>query len=261
MESYNHLDLKHWFDKGWRFLGRNDPHPLATIGSQPLAGREVGVLLGPKNRFGAEYFQVFLTDKSPDSDLHQVVVGLLGTGPHPAHNWIEIICFADDFLHALGKGDAQDSPCLEVLRRIAGVIPAGGHLMVEYDSPGQRETAQALELGVPPAATQLGFLMHLVGCGVGFRDWYFAEGGSEGPRKLQGSKPLDQEHTKHAAQELASELVDFMARPVDTANRDLQQPARERAAWILSSMKIQEMNLKRRIAKVLGANPGRRKKD
>lgn len=132
--------------------------------------------------------------------------------------------------------------------------------MVEYDSPGQRETARGLALGIPPVATQLGFLMYLIGCGTIFRDWYFAEGGSEGPRKLQGSKPLDQKHAVRAAHELASDLMEFLASPFDTTNIDLQQPARERAAWILSTMDIEEGNLKRGIAEVLGSDPDKRER-
>jgi hypothetical protein len=256
MESYNHLDLKHWFDKGWRFLGRNDPHPLATIGSQPLAGREVGVLLGPKNRFGAEYFQVFVADEDPDSVVRQAIVGLHSAGHHAAHNWVEIICFGDDVIHASSEGDGdqvRDGTCLNLLQRVADAIPAGGHLMVEYDSPGQRETARALALGVPPAATQLGFLMYLVGCGATFRDWYFAEGGSEGPRKLQGSKPLNREHADRASRELAHTLVEFLESPVDPEKMDMQRLARKRAILILNTVQVKETGLRRRIKEVLAS--------
>jgi len=256
--------LKDWLDKGWVRLVHTDLHPLSVIGEDELQGRDVLVLLGPRNRFGAEYFQVFVAKKGSGAVTGQAMVGLHSAGAQPAHNWVEIICFGDVPLQISPQENrcaTKDSLCLHLLRRVAGVIPAGGRLMVEYDSPGQRETARGLALGIPPVATQLGFLMYLVGCRAGFRDWYFAEGGSEGPRKLQGSKPLDRKHAVRAAHELASELVEFLARPIDTANMDIQQPARERAAWILSTVEIQEINLKRRIDKVLGANSARGQRD
>ncbi len=256
MKGYSDVDLKRWLDKGWRRLANGHGHPLSVIGSERLDGRDVVVLLGPRNRFGAEYFQVFVANEDPDSVVRQAIVGLHSAGPHPAHNWVEIMCFGDD-VHASPTGDgaaAGDSTCLELLRRVAGVIPPGGHFMVEYDSPGQRETARALALGVPPPATQLGFLMHLVGCGATFRDWYFAEGGSEGPRKLQGSKPLNREHADRASRELAHALVEFLESPVDPEKMDTQRSARKRAAWILSNAQVEGIHLRRRIRKVLASH-------
>jgi len=264
MKPYGDDQLKQWLDKGWVRPGDGHGHPLSVIGSERLGGREVAVLLGPRNRFGAEYFQVFVTDEAGDAVASQAMVGLYSTGAYPAHNWVEVICFGDAIDHASFQEDGspvEDSWCFKLLQRVADAIPAGGHLMVEYDSPGQRETARALARGVPPPATQLGFLMYLVGCGAGFRDWYFAEGGSEGPRKLQGSKPLDREHADRAARELASTLVEFLERPLDTANPDVQQSARRRAAWIISSVEVREIDLKRRIAEVLASLQDEHRKD
>ena len=124
----------------------------------------------------------------------------------------------------------------ELLKRIADLIPPGGHMMIEYDSPGQRETARALELGIPPAATPLGYLLYAIGCGAGFRNWYFAEGGSEGPRKLQGYKPLNEEHGQKKARELAASLLEFIDKPPDPGHADVVEPARQRAVEILSSI-------------------------
>lgn len=72
----------------------------------------------------------------------------------------------------------------QLLQYLADLIPPGGHMMVEYDSLEQQAAARSLALGSPPILTPLGYMLFLVGCGTSFKDWHFAEGGSEGPRKL-----------------------------------------------------------------------------
>jgi hypothetical protein len=79
-------------------------------------------------------------------------------------------------------------------------------MMVEYDSKGWEETKLSLACGIPPVATPLGSMLFRVVCGVAFKDWHFAEGGSEGPRKLQGYKALNEEHRRTRAGEMAAEL-------------------------------------------------------
>ena len=111
---------------------------------------------------------------------------------------------------------------------LVDLIPRGGHLMVEYDSPEQEETVRALDLGVPPVATPLGYIMFLAGYDAGFKDWYFAEGGTEGPRKLQGYRSLDEHHARLKAQEMTQELKSFLNRPL-TANLEIEKAARGRA--------------------------------
>ncbi|MFB0544779.1 MAG: DUF1122 family protein, partial [Asgard group archaeon] len=88
----------------------------------------------------------------------------------------------------------------EGLFKILGdIIPAGGSFMVSYELFSGEGwvhslTNRGLFLGVPPIVTPLGYLLFKAGCGVGFKDWYISEGGNEGPRKLQGFKPIDRGH-------------------------------------------------------------------
>ena len=106
-------------------------------------------------------------------------------------------------------------------------------MMVEYDSPEQQDTARSLALGIPPAATPLGYLLFLVGCGVSFRDWYFAEGGSEGPCKFQGDKALSGQHAQLKTEEMVRELRAFLDRVPSTEGSELEEAARDRALAIL----------------------------
>ncbi len=107
--------------------------------------------------------------------------------------------------------------------------------MVSYDSLEQRDTDRSLSLGIPPAVTSRGYLMLMIGCGVGFKDWYFSEAGIEGPRKLQGYKALSEESARLKNRELVDELRAFLRRP-SLADSELEKAAHHRARAILDSM-------------------------
>lgn len=62
----------------------------------------------------------------------------------------------------------------------------GEALYVEYYN--DKETAIGLNYDIPPPVTRLGYKLFNLGF-TWFKDWYFAEGGSEGGQKLQGEKP------------------------------------------------------------------------
>jgi hypothetical protein len=223
-------------DKEWQRAGKQ--HPLSRLQGKALNSYTLDVLLGAKNRFGASYFQVFLRSASGDLSLKPVVLGLFNQGQYPGYNWIEIITFTARVSFSAEGQSAQvvtDEIAQRLFHYLASLIPPGGHLMVGYDSPEQRDTARSLSLGIPPAATPLGYLMLLSGCGVGFKDWYFSEGGTEGPRKLQGYKALNEEGARLKNKELVGELREFLRRP-SLADSELEKSARHRARAILSSM-------------------------
>jgi hypothetical protein len=78
----------------------------------------------------------------------------------------------------------------------------------------------------------LGYLLYRAGCTAGFRDWYFPEGSSEGPRKLQAFKPASEEQGKQKARELIEELKIFLKR-VEEDSRELIVRARSRALELI----------------------------
>jgi len=252
--------LKRWLDKGWTVLEGGE-HPLGILSGQRLGGASILVLLGPKNRFGASYFQVFLGNSQGQVSEQPVAMGLYNSGPYPSYNWVEIISLAQHVSFASSMGSERQILDIrrsgldrDLLKRIADLIPPGGHMMIEYDSPEQEETAHGLGLGIPAAATPLGYLLYTIGSEAGFKDWYFAEGGSEGPRKLQGFKPLSQEHARERANELAKELVKFLYRPPDPFHAEVEEPARQRAVEILSSMQIDRIDLKQAVQGALASH-------
>jgi hypothetical protein len=130
----------------------------------------------------------------------------------------------------------------ELFQSLAQLIPPGGHLMVSYEGadPLQRETDQALSAGVPPVLTPLGFFLFLSGFRL-VKNWYLAEGGHEGPRKLWGEKPPDRSWSVRWDQVTATGLLDYLAdhRVTEALAKDAQR--------ILSSLEIADTDLRRAV--------------
>lgn len=233
-------------EKGWTLA--NEGHPLGSLQGKSLGSPSLAVWLGTKNRFGARYFRVFLQDTSGEVSRKPVVLGLFSQGRYPSYNWIEIISFTprlsfDSVEPALDI--AAGGLTRQLFQYLADLIPPGGHLMVEYDSPAEQDTSRSLSLGIPPAATPLGYMMFLIGCGAGFKDWYFAESGNEGPRKLQGYKALNRGQAQLRAGKMVRELEAFLNRPASLVEPELERAARQRAREIIGGYSRESISLLR----------------
>ncbi|OGO49853.1 MAG: hypothetical protein A2148_02500 [Chloroflexi bacterium RBG_16_68_14] len=216
----------------WVPVSQEPDHPLAGLDGQPLAGGELRVLLGPTSRFGARYFRVLLAAGDDRLSREPVLTGLHHSGPLPSYNWIEVAETKERV--TLTDGSVSDIGAEGIERLFAllfAILPVGGHLMAEYDSARWAETARALAHGAPPIATPLGELLFRIGCGARFKDWQIAEGGSEGPRKLQAYKPASREDALRWRREVAEELRIFLEGP--PASSEVVQAARQRAENLL----------------------------
>ena len=216
-------------ERGWTLA--NAGNPLGSLQGKSLGFHMLVVWLGTKNRFGARYFQVFLKNPSGEVSRKPVLLGLFNQGRYPSYNWIEVVGF--DPVEPI-RDIAASGLARQLFQYLASLIPPGGHLMVGYDSPAEQDTARSLSLGIPPVATPLGYLMFLIGCGAGFKDWYFAESGSEGPRKLQGYKALNREQAQIKAEEMIRELKAFLSRPSLLPGSKLERVVRGRARTVIS---------------------------
>lgn len=226
-------------EKGWIQI-QEGQHPLGSLQDRNLGPYKLVVMVGQKNRIGASYFHVFLRNSSGEVSHQPVVFGLHNQGEYPSYNWIEVISLSPGVSFGSKKqaiGISMDGIIQQLFQYLAELIPPGGHIMVEYDSPEQQETARSLALGTPPIATPLGYRLFLAGCGVSFKDWHFAEGGSEGPRKLQGYKALNEQHAELKASETVRELTAFLARIPEEENSELEKNARDRALAVLNKLK------------------------
>ena len=194
-----------------------------------LGGGRLRVLLGPSSRFGARYFRLLL-EGSPSA--LPVLSGLHHSGYLPTYNWIEVAeTHTRVPLEAGGEVDLGDEAIERLFALLFDLLPPGGHLMVEYDSPQRAETARALAQNVPAIATPLGDTLFRLGFGAHFKDWQIAEGGSEGPRKLQAYKPASEADARRWRSEAARRLRALLAAPAPAS--EVGRAARERAERLL----------------------------
>jgi hypothetical protein len=130
----------------------------------------------------------------------------------------------------------------QIFNLLSEVIPPGGHLMfvyeTSYESPFHQETQQGLLKGIPPVSTPQGaILFH-----SGFRwvkDWYLAEGGHEGLRKLWGEKPLDEKELRRFDLLTFFQLLSFFSQKPNPEFLELESKARKRTQGILAELRIE----------------------
>ena len=259
--------LESLLDREWSLPSARE-HPLGRLQGRPLGTYRLLVLLGPKNNVGARYFQLHLVDAEGRLSDEAIALGLYNSGLAPAYNWIDLILYDSTpaFDPSTGSGQApstgsgqapstgsgQAAAALDLragglekrlFRLLSGLIPPGGHLMLEYESPGQRDSERVLTLGYPPVSSPLGYLLFGAGC-LAFRDWYISEGGREGPRKLQGFKPLDEDVARQRTAALRAEMTVLLSAP----------PRREHDPWGRTARR-----LARSVLRALDRAPNRRR--
>lgn len=155
--------------------------------------------------------------------LGPVFAGLFSAGraSQNIQGWVDGDYFETTvFPHGRNVSLSESLLDTELFKVLGCLVPQGGSFMVSYslfskESKIHRETRRGLDRGYPPAVTPLGFLLFLAGCGMGFKDWYFAEGGREGPEKLQGFKAIDSEAAREKAEEMLRDVCIFSAAPVE----------------------------------------------
>ena len=200
-------------------------HPVAALDGLSLGDFGTIAILGPKNAVGSRYFQLFLADASGRLAGGAFALGLYTSGQFPAFNWVEMIQYdeapifndppTDPPLPRKGGGPGVRASLFDsdldrpLFAALSGLVPPGGHIMVEYDSPSHRATERILTLRYPIAASPLGFRLFEAGA-RSYRDWYISEGGREGPRKLQAFKPLNAAIAAEKTAALRSELESML---------------------------------------------------
>ena len=120
----------------------------------------------------------------------------------------------------------------ELVECLSSQLSGGEKIFIEYIYDG--ETYKALEAGIPTPLTRLGYMLLENGF-AWFKNWYFAEGFMEGSPKIQGEKPLDENHRMRLLQEICGEVEDFLktvGNSVQSKTRDYYTRAVERALKI-----------------------------
>jgi hypothetical protein len=120
----------------------------------------------------------------------------------------------------------------ELVKCLSSRLSGGEKIFIEYIYDD--ETYKALEEGIPTPLTRLGYMLLENGF-TWFKNWYFAEGFMEGSPKIQGEKPLDENHRMRLLQEICGEVEDFLktaGNSVQSNTRDYYTRAVERALKI-----------------------------
>ncbi|WP_309492585.1 DUF1122 family protein [Candidatus Hecatella orcuttiae] len=129
---------------------------------------------------------------------------------------------------------------VRLFKLLGSLIPLGGSLMVAYEmfwgkSQVHRETSLALKQGIPPLLTPLGYLLFQADCWIGIKDWYWPEGGMEGPPKLQGFKAPDEKTERKKTLDTIKMLENFLRRQPESIS-ETESAARRLAEKILSRL-------------------------
>lgn len=238
------LSYKFWELK---MLGENELFPLKKLHGLRL--NNLSLQLGEVKQLrlsGWKGFKLYLQNPGGRRSNFPVVKGIYSVGgKEGVKPWMDIeyreeleLQDSESRLFKISLGQNEQDRLL--FKHLGGLIPPGGHFMVSYegDQKIHLETIKSLSISVPPAATPLGYLIFLAGFQY-IKDWYLAEGGFEGPRKLWGEKAPDEAWCKNFYEKTAQQMRDYLERK-PTSFQDLEVPTRKRAREIL---KIVEFDL------------------
>ena len=187
-----------------------------------LQGRQVGkciIHLGEVKQLrmsGWRGFTLFLKDSSGEILRFPVIKGIFSRGGKDGVKpWMDIGYWSGE---STGARDKKKGACSvtpghegqDIFQVLGSVIPPGGHVMVSYEEGEEihTNTMKSLAIGVPPVLTPLGYLIFKAGF-QHIKDWYLAEGGFEGPRKLWGEKAYDEGWERVFFEKTAREIDAF----------------------------------------------------
>jgi hypothetical protein len=209
-------------------------------GKEVAAGFTLRLNVRPTRFVEQAYFTLHLVGPDGES-LDPIFTGLFSSGrPNQSiSGWLDGDFF-DNARFSDGTGFSLSDISLDIgLFKVLGdLVPEGGSFMISYslfskESRIHRETKLGLDRGYPPVATPLGFLLFIAGCGMGFKDWYFAEGGREGPEKLQGFKPSNANVANQKAGVMLRELHQFF---IQSQDDDLARACKSRAEQVMREL-------------------------
>ncbi len=234
-------------------------HSLMALNGRRLGRYPVRIDFKPLNyRQGWAHFFLYLEDQrggissqeGPDGKWNPIPVlqRIHSRGGRGVKGWIEVGDY-HPVIHFSVLENPTDTLSLsenkidqQIFNLLSEVIPPGGHLMfvyeVPYESPFHQETEEGLRRGIPPVSTPQGILLFHCGCRW-VKDWYLAEGGHEGLRKLWGEKPFNEDELKRFDLLTFFQLLTFLSRKPNPGSLDLELKARKRTQGVLSELRIE----------------------
>jgi len=234
-------------------------HPLTALNNKKVGPNQVRIELKPlRSRQGWTHFLFYLEDQTGTISFQErpqrewvdppMLQGIHSRGGRGVAGWIEVGEYRPITNFRILGNSSENLTLLEskidqqIFNLLSEVIPLGGHLMfvyeVSFESPLHQETEQGLLRGIPPVSMPQGGLLFY----SGFRwvkDWYLAEGGHEGLRKLWGEKPFNEEELKRFDLLTFFQILAFFSRKPNPAFLELEVKARKRTRGILSELRIE----------------------
>jgi hypothetical protein len=232
---------------------------LSRLQGRSIGNYEIHIELEPfRYRGGWTHFSLFLKDqqggtssqRTPSGNLvaRPVIEGIHSRGGRGISGWIEVgdyypvVYFPRRGFSPRNEHLSREGMDRAIFRLLARCIPPGGHLMfayeVSYDSPFHRETQEDLIKGVPPVSTAQGELLFHAGCRL-VKDWYLAEGGHEGPRKLWGEKPLNEDEARAFDLRTFLQIVAFLSHKPNPASLVRERRTRRSALRIMGKLSLE----------------------
>ncbi len=192
---------------------------------------------------GWKGFKLYLRNPQKILSASPVIKGIYSSGGKDGvQPWMDL-----DYNDAVQFQDSQSSKekyslsksksGFKLFSLLGNLIPPGGHLMVSYEGEQKihADTVKSLSLSIPPAVTPLGYLLFKGGFQY-IKDWYLAEGGFEGPRKLWGEKAPDDTWRLNYLERTALQIDKFLKKKFSSSYGDLVEPARKRAEEIVENI-------------------------
>lgn len=147
-----------------------------------------------------------------------LVIKIFYGRPPYYRRWIELFLInkeinfnGNDFIFINSIYEEKLIECLSMF------LKGGESLFIDYMYDD--ETRKALELGVLPPLTRLGYILLQKGF-TWFKDWYYPEGFMEGNPKLQAEKPIDEDSKRKHIDEFCKEVRENICRVKNLMNLD-----------------------------------------
>ena len=221
------------------------PKPLEALVGRPVGPYTLHVTrCEPQaRRSGWRRVAFCLTDSDGRQADRPVVEGFYSIAGQQVGSWLDCDVYPIQAFDGSRVDITEEGVAIELFRVLGEAITS--HCMVSYEvweqtSPLHTITERSYRLGIPPEATPVGELLIAAGCVAGFKDWYIAEGGNEGPRKLQAEKPPNEAAHSTALATLARSLSGYLASQPVAGAEAVELDCRARAARLLESLEWPE---------------------
>lgn len=217
------------------------PEPLKDLHGRPLGPFYLNVTQCEPmaRRSGWRRVTFFLIDGDDVRADWPLIKGFYSVAGRQRGSWLDCDFHPLQSFKGKERNLTNDGLALEFFRLLGEAVTS--HCMVAYEvwehaTDLHAFTEQSYRLGIPPGATPIGELLIAAGCITGFKDWYIAEGGNEGPRKLQAEKPATDAARAHAMASLARSLADYLARRPVKGAEEVELDCRRRALRLLKEL-------------------------